>query len=114
MFTTAMQTILMRRTRQASRLGARHFTGAALALVFLALGSLAVRAVPRHVYLTWQGDTSGTITVNYQTLTPRIRARSFTTRDPGAVVPVSIVTPPPALRTRSLACRTAGGFIGSS
>src|ERR1043166_3478587 len=25
-------------------------------------------AAPRHVYLTWQGDTSTTITVNYQTL----------------------------------------------
>src|ERR1051325_2411639 len=24
-------------------------------------------AAPRHVYLTWQGDTSTTITVNYQT-----------------------------------------------
>ena len=26
------------------------------------------QASPRHVYLTWQGDTSHTITVNYQTL----------------------------------------------
>src|SRR5215472_15809984 len=25
-------------------------------------------AAPRHVYLTWQGDTSTTITVNYQTM----------------------------------------------
>ena len=25
-------------------------------------------AGPRHVYLTWQGDTSTTITVNYQTI----------------------------------------------
>src|SRR5438552_11372257 len=25
-------------------------------------------AIPRHVYLTWQGDTSTTITVNYQTM----------------------------------------------
>jgi len=28
----------------------------------------ASEAAPRHVYLTWQGDTSTTITVNYQTL----------------------------------------------
>jgi len=26
------------------------------------------QAAPRHVYLTWQGDTSTTITVNYQTM----------------------------------------------
>jgi acid phosphatase type 7 len=70
MGTTTMHNTLMRRTRQASRLGERPFTSAALALVFLAFGNLAVPAVPRHVYLTWQGDTSGTITVNYQTLTP--------------------------------------------
>src|SRR6185436_19591474 len=25
-------------------------------------------AAPRHVYLTWQGDTSTTMTVNYQTM----------------------------------------------
>src|SRR6266850_7293839 len=29
---------------------------------------LLCSASPRHVYLTWQGDTSTTITVNYQTL----------------------------------------------
>ncbi len=27
-------------------------------------------AAPRHVYLTWQGDTSRTMTVNYQTFAP--------------------------------------------
>ena len=32
--------------------------------------AVAVQAAPRHVYLTWQGDTSRTITVNYQTLEP--------------------------------------------
>ncbi len=31
---------------------------------------LCCHAAPRHVYLTWQGDTSRTITVNYQTLEP--------------------------------------------
>jgi len=38
--------------------------------VFLSLIALTVSAAPRHVYLTWQGDTSRTITVNYQTLEP--------------------------------------------
>lgn len=37
---------------------------------FLSLIALTVSAAPRHVYLTWQGDTSRTITVNYQTLEP--------------------------------------------
>lgn len=36
----------------------------------LSLVAMAVQAAPRHVYLTWQGDTSRTITVNYQTLEP--------------------------------------------
>ena len=36
----------------------------------LALITLTAHAAPRHVYLTWQGDTSRTITVNYQTLEP--------------------------------------------
>lgn len=39
---------------------------AALVLVL----ALAAHAAPRHVYLTWQGDTSRTMTVNYQTLEP--------------------------------------------
>src|SRR5206468_6436471 len=29
---------------------------------------LSIQATPRHVYVTWQGDTSTTITVNYQTM----------------------------------------------
>lgn len=37
---------------------------------FISLIALAAHAAPRHVYLTWQGDTSRTITVNYQTLEP--------------------------------------------
>lgn len=37
-------------------------------LVFLFM--LVAHAGPRHVYLTWQGDTSRTMTVNYQTLEP--------------------------------------------
>ena len=34
-------------------------------LIWLASTS---QATPRHVYLTWQGDTSTTITINYQTM----------------------------------------------
>src|SRR5437868_701416 len=34
----------------------------------LVLLSLSTQAAPRYVYLTWQGDTSTTITVNYQTM----------------------------------------------
>ena len=37
---------------------------------FISLLAMAAHAAPRHVYLTWQGDTSRTITVNYQTLEP--------------------------------------------
>lgn len=44
-------------------------TGRILAICF-SLIALTVQATPRHVYLTWQGDTSSTITVNYQTLDP--------------------------------------------
>lgn len=36
--------------------------------LFISLIASAAHATPRHVYLTWQGDTSRTITVNYQTL----------------------------------------------
>lgn len=35
----------------------------------IAVGSVCAQA-PRHVYLTWQGDPSSTITVNAQTLAP--------------------------------------------
>ena len=34
--------------------------------LFILLQGLAV-AAPQHVYLTWQGDTSTTMTINYQT-----------------------------------------------
>lgn len=43
------------------------------ALIFLLLSlllSLGAQAQPRHLYLTWQGDTSTTMTVVFQTLTP--------------------------------------------
>ena len=33
----------------------------------LSLAAFTGQAAPRHVYLTWQGDTSRTITINYQT-----------------------------------------------
>ena len=42
----------------------------AIRIVLLLICGLAplASAAPRHVYLTWQGDTSTTITVNYQTM----------------------------------------------
>ncbi len=36
-------------------------------VVLVSLIAVSSAAAPRHVYLTWQGDTSRTITVNYQT-----------------------------------------------
>jgi hypothetical protein len=40
-----------------------------LGLLLIWFGGLqACPAAPRHVYLTWQGDTSTTLTVNYQTM----------------------------------------------
>jgi len=39
-----------------------------IACYALLCGALSASAMPRHVYLTWQGDTSTTMTVNYQTL----------------------------------------------
>jgi hypothetical protein len=49
---------------------ARYTGKVQLVLICLSLSCLPLlsQAAPRHVYLTWQGDTSGTITVNYQTL----------------------------------------------
>jgi len=41
--------------------------------LFAAIASIiaqTIHSAPRHVYLTWQGDTSRTITVNYQTFEP--------------------------------------------
>src|SRR5438477_1919757 len=43
----------------------RHSSFPGLVLAGLTSSSLAE---PRHVYLTWQGDTSTTMTVNYQTM----------------------------------------------
>lgn len=42
----------------------------AVPIFAISLIVLSAHAAPRHVYLTWQGDTSRTITVNYQTLEP--------------------------------------------
>ena len=47
-------------------LSPNRLVGFLASLVFLF--TLAAHAGPRHVYLTWQGDTSRTMTVNYQTL----------------------------------------------
>jgi hypothetical protein len=38
----------------------------------MALLATAGHAAPRHVYLTWQGNTSRTMTVNYQTFGPPV------------------------------------------
>ena len=52
----------------------------ALVLVLLSLPGIS-QGVPRHVYLTWQGDTSTTLTVNYQTLEePQASAVRYDTR----------------------------------
>lgn len=47
-----------------------RWRGAIFQIVFLLCAGAAsiVFAAPRHVYLTWQDDTSTTMTVNYQTL----------------------------------------------
>jgi len=51
--------------------GMPGFRGLALLATWAALLDASVSfAAPRHVYLTWQGDTSTTMTVNFQTLTP--------------------------------------------
>ncbi len=42
--------------------------GRILLLLFISWFTIMSQAEPRHVYLTWQGDTSTTLTVNYQTL----------------------------------------------
>ena len=52
------------------RLMRRRFVATSFLAAFAFLMALSVHAVPRHVYLTWQGDTSRTITVNYQTIEP--------------------------------------------
>src|SRR5258706_1206117 len=44
-------------------------------------------AVPRHVYLTWQRDTSTTMTVNYQTMeAPDASAVHFDTQSRKGIV----------------------------
>ncbi len=53
-----------------SRLPHHPLIAPRLPAAFLSLIALTVSAAPRHVYLTWQGDTSRTITVNYQTFEP--------------------------------------------
>ncbi len=53
----------------------------------LYLLTCSIYAGPRHVYLTWQGDTSHTITVNYQTLEPtETTTVYYDTKPRGAVV----------------------------
>lgn len=51
----------MNRSRRRIGLRASFFA------VVLAAWTFGLAAAPTHVYLTWQGDTSKTITVNYQT-----------------------------------------------
>lgn len=46
----------------------RHSVAVTVAATCSILLAQSAPAAPRHVYLTWQGDTSRTITVNYQTL----------------------------------------------
>jgi len=54
------------------------FTPLAIAhlLLLLAVPALAMDA-PRHVYLTWQGDTSRTMTINFQTFNPAATATVY-------------------------------------
>jgi hypothetical protein len=56
--------------KQVSRFPPCPFVGPVFLATFLFWTTLPASAGPRHVYLTWQGDTSRTITVNYQTLEP--------------------------------------------
>jgi hypothetical protein len=49
---------------------ADSFLATSFLLAFVLLVARAAHASPRHVYLTWQGDTSRTITINYQTFGP--------------------------------------------
>ena len=42
------------------------------ATVALAMLGPRAEAAPRHVYLTWQGDPTATITVNYHTVSPEL------------------------------------------
>ena len=63
----------MKKLNQPSRKGnmassLRNLESRLLACVVFCLGVSALPAAPRHVYLTWQGDTGRTITINYQTM----------------------------------------------
>lgn len=51
-----------------SRINAFFPRGLPAALVAIFTLASAATAAPRHLYLTWQGDTSRTMTVNYQTI----------------------------------------------
>src|ERR1043166_7120659 len=61
-----------RRARPLSSPQSTHLTHLTNLTCCISLGLLwfasSTHAAPRHVYLTWQGDTSTTITVNYQTV----------------------------------------------
>ncbi len=62
-----VRTIRMRKNsppKTATRKFRWWFSAPALCTLLIALPS---HAAPRHVYLTWQGDTSRTMTINYQT-----------------------------------------------
>lgn len=53
-----------------SRTSNSRSTAIGLLLAILIAGLSTANAAPRHVYLTWQGDTSRTMTVNFQTFDP--------------------------------------------
>lgn len=59
--------ISIRPTEQACSSSTARFGFLSICFSLLGLALLS-QAAPRHVYLTWQGDTSATITVNYQTM----------------------------------------------
>ena len=61
---------LLETARNTNRSTRRRFTATSFLTAFVSLTALAVHAAPRHVYLTWQGDTSRTMTINYQTFDP--------------------------------------------
>jgi purple acid phosphatase-like protein/calcineurin-like phosphoesterase family protein len=47
-----------------------HVVSLIFCLMFLQLGWVSAESEPRHVYLTWQGDTSTSMTVVFQTMQP--------------------------------------------
>lgn len=56
--------------REVSRSTPAPRTAQRICAIVALLFTLSLSAAPRHVYLTWQGDTSRTMTVNYQTFEP--------------------------------------------